>query len=429
MTGAEPPTVDWDVALATNTQTFPHRTQFLVELARRLHMAGLSSQRIEGAIVSTGRLLRLDAEIWSTPTGLLLSIADPESPDSGQVTRVLRLHPGDLDLKALCEVDAIAEQVTGGTLSLPDGLTALRNVARPRTAQRRLATVLAFGLAAGSVTGLLQTGWVDILVATMLGLVAGVLVFVMSSRPAMAEASEALVALVVTFGAIVVATFVVPLAFQTVVVAALIVLMPGLTLTTAVSELAAQHLASGTSRAAGALMTLLKLTFGSIAASEIAAALGWTPRLAPPGDLPVAVEVAALAVAAFAFAVLFRAARRDVPLVMASAALGYALTRVGSAYLGLSSGAFPSAVFFASFAMAALGNLYGRWRHRPGALVRVPGIMLLVPGSVGFRGLSLVMERDYAVGLETGVAVLSALTALVAGLLFGSLVVPPRRYL
>ncbi|HEY5545407.1 MAG TPA: threonine/serine exporter family protein, partial [Gemmatimonadaceae bacterium] len=62
-------------------------------------------------------------------------------------------------------------------------------------------------------------------------------------------------------------------------------------------------------------------------------------------------------------------------------------------------------------------------------LVRLPSIMLLVPGSVGFRGLASLMERDYTLGMETGVAVLSALVALMAGLLFGSVLVPPRRYL
>jgi uncharacterized membrane protein YjjB (DUF3815 family) len=79
--------------------------------------------------------------------------------------------------------------------------------------------------------------------------------------------------------------------------------------------------------------------------------------------------------------------------------------------------------------MGALSNLYGRVAGKPGALVRLPAIMLLVPGSVGFRGLSSLMERDYSLGLETGVAVLSALVALMAGLLFGSVLVPPRRYL
>ena len=63
------------------------------------------------------------------------------------------------------------------------------------------------------------------------------------------------------------------------------------------------------------------------------------------------------------------------------------------------------------------------------ALLRVSGIILLVPGSVGFRSLSFVLERDVVLGLDTAVAVLSALIAIVAGLLFGNLLVPPRRYL
>ena len=114
---------------------------------------------------------------------------------------------------------------------------------------------------------------------------------------------------------------------------------------------------------------------------------------------------------------------------MASAILGYVLTRVAGSWLGFGDGTFAGGVFFASLTMAALSNLYGRFAERPGALVRVPGIMLLVPGSVGFRALGFVMEKDYTVGFDTLVAVMSALLALTAGLLFGALLVPPRRHL
>jgi uncharacterized membrane protein YjjB (DUF3815 family) len=115
---------------------------------------------------------------------------------------------------------------------------------------------------------------------------------------------------------------------------------------------------------------------------------------------------------------------------MGSAILGYILVRLGSGWLGpVASGTFAGGVFFSSLVMAALSNVYGRWKQRPGQLVRVPGIMLLVPGSVGFRALNFVMERDYTLGFDTLVAVLSAILALVAGLLFGSLLIPPRRYL
>jgi uncharacterized membrane protein YjjB (DUF3815 family) len=284
-------------------------------------------------------------------------------------------------------------------------------------------------LASAAVAGLLGTGWLDIAVAGVLGLIIGWLSVLSASRPHLSAASEAVAAIVATTLATAFAHFVAPISLQTVIVAALIVLMPGLTLSTAVTELATQQLVTGTTRFAGALTVLLKLTFGSVAATQVLTAIGWTVKAAPTVALPQIVEIVAAVAAAGSFAILFQAARRDVPLVMGSAILGYVLTRVAGSWLGFADGTFAGGVFFASLIMAALSNLYGRTFGRPGALVRLPGIMLLVPGSVGFRALGFVMEKDYAVGFDTLVAVLSALLALTAGLLFGALLVPPRRYL
>ena len=283
---------------------------------------------------------------------------------------------------------------------------------------------------AAAVAGLLRTGWLDMAVAFALGLLIGGIAVTGRRHPHVAAASEAISALVATVLVGSFAHFVAPLSGQTVVIAALIVLMPGLSLTTAVAELASQQLVAGTARFAGAVVVLLKLTFGSIAGTQLLLVLGWTGGQVAPAELPWMVEVGAMVAAAFSFAILFRAPRRDIPLVMLSAILGYALTRAGSAWLELGQAtSFAGAVFFSSLVMAALSNLYGRIAGRPGALVRLPGIMLMVPGSVGFRGLASLMERDYTLGLATGVAVLSALIALTAGLLFGSLLLPPRRHL
>jgi uncharacterized membrane protein YjjB (DUF3815 family) len=131
----------------------------------------------------------------------------------------------------------------------------------------------------------------------------------------------------------------------------------------------------------------------------------------------------------FAFAVLFKAARRDVLLVMASVWLGYAVTRAASLLPGVSENALPGGVFLAGIVVTAAGNLYGRIANRPSALIRVPGIILLVPGSLGFRSFNFVFERDVMLGLDTAFAVVAALIALVAGILFGNLLVPPRRNL
>jgi len=122
--------------------------------------------------------------------------------------------------------------------------------------------------------------------------------------------------------------------------------------------------------------------------------------------------------------VLFRAARRDWPLVMASAWLGYLCTRFGGEALGAEFG-----VFIAGLVVGCAANLYARSRKRPGALVRVPGIILLVPGSVGLRSLFFVFERDVFLGLDTAFSLVVLLVSLVAGLLFGNVLLPPRRSL
>jgi uncharacterized membrane protein YjjP (DUF1212 family) len=405
------------------------RVRFLTELARRLHLAGVSSQRLEGAVRATARALHVNAEIWSTPTGLLLSLSDADVLHGTQQTRVLRLEPGSIDLRALVQLDRIADDVIAGRQSVEDAWETMRGLDRPVTLGQRVQVVGAFGLASAAVAGLLGTGWLDIAVAFVLGLIIGWIVLMSTTRPHLAAASEAIAALVATSLATAFAHFVAPLSLQTVIVAALIVLMPGLSLSTAVTELATQQLVTGTTRFAGALTVLLKLTFGSVAATQVLTAIGWTAPQAAPVALPQVVEIVAAVAAAGSFAILFQAARRDVPLVMASAILGYVLTRVAGSWLGFADGTFAGGVFFASLTMAALSNLYGRIAERPGALVRVPGIMLLVPGSVGFRALGFVMEKDYTVGFDTLVAVLSALLALTAGLLFGALLVPPRRHL
>lgn len=415
---------------AESRASFDDRVRFLVELARRLHLVGVSASRLEGAVRSVAASIGVRVEIWSTPTGLLLSLSDAAQPHATQETRVLRLELGDIQLGALAKLDAIAEQVVAGRMSLDDAWTAMHALDRPFDARQQLLTVGAFGLAAAAVAGLLRTAWIDVSVAAVIGLLIGWLAVLSGTRPHLAAAFEALAALVATILATAFAHFVAPISLQTVIVAALIVLMPGLSLTTAVSELASNQLVTGTTRFAGAMTVLLKLTFGSVAASQLMLAMGWTPMPGTPEALPRWVELIAMVAAAGSFAVLFRASRRDIPLVMGAAILGYVLTRLGSGWLGpVATGTFAGSVFFSSLVMTALSNVYGRWKRRPGQLVRVPGIMLLVPGSVGFRALNFVMERDYTLGFDTLVAVLSAILALVAGLLFGALLVPPRRYL
>ena len=398
----------------------------MVEPAERLHAYGTTAQRLEGAINAVASKLHLGCEPWSNPTGMILTFSDPERPPGeSDTTRVIRLPPGETDLYKLCEADRIAEDVMAGRLDLASGHVALLALDRPRSANWNAMQVIAFGLASAAVAGLLRLPWLDIATAGGTGLLIGLLELAKGGHPQLKEAGDALAALLAAFIAIAVASFVAPLNLNTVIIVSLIVLLPGMTLTNAVNELTSQHLVSGTARFAGALTTVMKLAIGTAIALTLAQLFGLQPQVQASRPQPDWVEWTSLALAAFAFAVLFRSARRDYPLVMLAAVAGYLISREAGAAWGS-----PAGIFLSALTMTAAGNGYARWVHRPGALVRVPGIIMLVPGSASLRGvMNLVQQQDVAVGQDAALAVLNILLALLAGLLFGNLLLPTRRNL
>jgi uncharacterized membrane protein YjjB (DUF3815 family) len=67
--------------------------------------------------------------------------------------------------------------------------------------------------------------------------------------------------------------------------------------------------------------------------------------------------------------------------------------------------------------------------QRPAQVVLVPAVLLLVPGSLGFRGMNAMLARDTVSGVDTMFAMFISATALVGGLLLANAIVSPRRVL
>ncbi|PJK08283.1 hypothetical protein CO610_05965 [Lysobacteraceae bacterium NML95-0200] len=402
-----------------------NRIDFVAELAARLHAYGTTAQRLEGALLGVSARLNLECQPWVTPTGMILTFRDLGDADANDVTRVIRLPPGEVDLARLGMTDRIAEDVLAGKIDLAEGQAALKKLDLPPGRRWQLMQVLSFVLVAGGVSMLLRLPWLDIATASIAGLLIGLLDYAVSRLPLLRESVEALAGMLAATLAVLVAGFVAPLNLNTVIIASVIVMLPGMALTNAISELTNQHLGAGVARFAGALSTILKVTIGTMIALTLAKMLGVKPQVAYLRPQPDWVETTGLVLSCFAFAVAFRAGLRDYLLVMSAAAAGYLISRYTGAALGNVAGVFLSAL-----ALTMMGNLYARLRNRPGALIRVPGIILLVPGSVSFRGLmDLMQQQNISAGQAALMSVLNILLALIAGLMFGNLLAPPRNNL
>ncbi len=411
---------------STAATTYAQRVDFISEMASRLHRYGTTAQRMEGTVIALSQRLGLDCEPWASPTGVILSFNDPTRPlGATDTTRVLRLGLGDTDLHKLSEADRIAEDVVAGKMSIAEGHAALRTLDTPITRKRKLLELFAAGLASGSVAALWRLPWLDIATAATIGVLIGLISLLVERKPQMREASDAICALVAGFVAILVANFVGPLNLNTVIISSLIVLLPGMALTNSVNELTSQHLVSGIARFAGAMATILKLTVGSVIAVTLAQVWGLYPEVRALRPQPDWVEWTALVLAAYAFAVLFRAHYRDYGWVIAAAILGYVISRSAGTAWGS-----PAGIFLSALVLTACGNAFARWANRPGAIVRVPGILMLVPGSASLRGLmTLVQQQDMGVGESSLLTVMNIVMALIAGLVFGNLLISSRKYL
>ncbi len=402
------------------------RIAFVVTLAKHLHAYGTTSQRLEGAIETVARRLRLACEPWSNPTGIILSFSDPDSPPgSTDTTRIVRPGLGDNNLYKLREADQIAEDVSSGRMDVAAGRAALTALDRPMSRSAKWMLTFGFALVSAAFAGLLRLPWLDIATAGTIGCAIGMLALASMGRPRLYEGFEALSGLLAAAMAIMVSRLIGPINLNTVIIASVIVLLPGMTLANATSELTSRHLVSGTARFAGALMTVINVTAGVMIALQMATIVGFEPAVRALRPQPEWVEWVALGLATYAFAVLFQAHRRDYWLVMTAALGGYLISRYAGEWLGPHAG-----VFLAALAATVAGNVYARTFNRPGAVIRLPGIIMLVPGSVSLRSvITLTQAQDLGAGQSAAMLAINTLMALLAGLLFGNLLFAARRNL
>jgi uncharacterized membrane protein YjjP (DUF1212 family) len=392
---------------------------FVLALGRALHRYGTPADRLEQALGECCQRLGLVAEVFTTPTAIIMSFGEPAELR----TRLMRVTGGELDMHKLAQLDALADLVAEHALSPADGLARLERIlAMPPRFGRAMST-LGHGVTAGSLAVFFEGSLADVAIAAAIGLSLGVLAQYAQRSTDQARVFELVGAAFAAFTAQLMGAAWHAVTPSRVTLAALIVLLPGLSLTVAMTELATRNLIAGTARLMSAVIVLLELVVG-VAIGERAAHALAAPHAAVYAPLPAWAPWFALAAAALGVAVIVQAQLRAFGWILASAFTGYLGTRLGTAWLGTQLG-----VLVGAFALGVLGNLYARLLARPAQVVLVPAVLLLVPGSMGFRGMSSLLGGQTVSGVETVFEMFVVAFAIVAGLLIANAVLSARRSL
>ncbi len=363
--------------------------------------------------------LGAQARIFSLPTAVFAAVG----PEHAARTELLRVAPGAPDLGRQADLDGLVEELLADVLTVGEARAALDALERSAPRWSALASIVAFALTGATAAIVLGGGPPESLVSTGTGLVVGAIARFVGPRPALSSVFEPLATFVAMAVAVLVHHLVMPLDVVAVTLASVIVLLPGLSLTTSIVELATRNLVSGTARLAGAMVVFVGMAVGAALASTVASALPPAADV-PPVDVSDAIRWAVLPVVGTMLAILLQARPRDVGWCALAPVVAVGSDVVASGWLGpvLGTGA-------AGFALTVVSNVISRIRRRPASTLLVPGILLLVPGSAGLRAILALVDHQVLVGVDGLFAAILVATSLAAGVLLANVVVQPRRAL
>jgi uncharacterized membrane protein YjjP (DUF1212 family) len=393
---------------------------FVIAMAEALHALGTPAHRLEGALARLAGVVRVRAHVFSSPTSLLLAFGE----GARQRTVLRRVEPGEVDLGKLVELDEILDALEDGRIGLGAARRRLERVVKARPRYGPYEVMAAHALSSAGAATMFGGSGAEVVAAFIVGWTLGLLAGLSGRKGHAVGLFEPGAAMTATLLAALLAAGVVPVRDHVVVLAGLIVLVPGLSFTVAMIELTTRHLMSGTARLAGSATVFLTLAFGVAIGRTLVAFVWERPEITPLEPLPAWASFVALPIAAWGFSVLLKARRRELGWVLLAAILGFTSARLAVPVFGATLGSFVGALV-----VGLVANAFARFRDRPASVPLTPGLLVLVPGSIGYRALDLFLAHDPIAGMQTGFEMVIAATSLVAGLLCASLVIPPRRSL
>lgn len=391
---------------------------FVLRIGRALHAYGYPADRLEEVMEKTSDRLGLLGQFFSTPTSIFAAFG----PQDNQQTFLLRVTPGEVNLGKLAELDRVTINVLRGVRDAAQGSGQVERILAEPLPYGRWLRVTAFGIASACSSRFLGGGMIEVFVSALIGLLIGLLSMAIERYQSLGRVFEPVAAFAASALASALSFAIGPYAVSNAMLSGLIILMPGLTLTVAMIELSTQHLSSGTSRLNNAFVTFLGIGFGVAVGSALIDSMLGSARAVRAIPLPAWTELLAIVSLSLALTVLLRAHLRDAVWIVLAGALAVGSAKVGAKLLGPELG-----VFFGALTVGVGGNWYARLVDRPSIITQVPGILMLVPGSVGFRGLAAMLDEKIISGIDTTFKMILTAVALVAGTLIASIIAPTRR--
>jgi uncharacterized membrane protein YjjP (DUF1212 family) len=354
---------------------------FVAELGAAMNVAGepvyLVQERIGRVAAAYGAAA---ATVTAFPTYLMITMG-PGEPSAIAVTTPAR---ESLRLDQVAALEELVGRAERAEIEPAAGLEALADLRATEPRLGRLRGVAGYAVLAAGICLVLHPAALEVLTAAALGAVVGVLRVLVRGQQTLTLMTPVIAAFCVSALCALMVEREWSVIGMRPMVAALVVFLPGATLTTAVLELAAGQMISGSSRLVAGGVQLALLAFGILAGIE---AVGVPrSRILFGTDELLGEWSRWLGVLVFAVGVVVAEAAppRSLPGLLAVLYAAWTTQVVATEIFG----GYVAALLAAAVMTVAASVLERFPRSLPGHAAFLPGFWLLVPGALGLIGLA-----------------------------------------
>ena len=399
---------------------FDEACRFLIKLGEAAHAYGSTAARLEVYLTRMSAAFGLGGVFKSTPTDIVFAFQ--EEGAHWQRIHVERMPGTGLELNRLANVGELVDDVEAGRVSLVEGTKRLDEIDKIPHPWGNLANAASYTFAGAAFAVLLSGGRWDVLFSALYSLVVFFMVLLAGRFGARTAAwlplSTAFVAGALTAGTKILLP---ELNLVLVTLSAILILIPGYTVSVGVVELVGRHVVSGAANLMSGLVYLAKQFAGAWLGVGIVGLARSVPDTAAGAAVSSEWLWLMMPLLIVSLCVAFQTPRRDFLWAATICAAAYGGILLGSHLAGGNLGNLLGTIV-----AVVCANLWARQTLRPTSIVLLPAIVLLVSGSIGFRGLVAIAVGQTATGEQQFLQMFVVALTIAAGLLVGNTLVRPK---
>ncbi|MBK3517751.1 threonine/serine exporter family protein [Carboxylicivirga marina] len=387
----------------------PQQYKFIVQLGKALHTYGVPSYKSQLYLTEIAEKKGIKGSFMDTPTWINYVFYEEDEHTYNHVECV---PPGELNLGALSRVVEITNNVISNDLPFADAKNKIKELNKAKIGYNSLIELLSFMISAGSFCIILNTNWFSVIVATLLGaLVYGVTAMAKHSSY-IRSTLESLVAFLATIITGLISTVRPDINVSMTILASIIIFVPGLSLTTALEEITSRSLVSGTAKLFDALVSLFKQFFGVVLGLALLPLFVEVKAHEVVDDIPAWVDFIAIPLLSLSLMPVFKVRLKDIPLGVVTGFICFYTTML------LDFTGILVSIFIGTIVAVAVSKLFAHLTKAPRLVYLIPGIIMLVPGSKAFIGLSTLFLNTQISNSYMGEQVLYIFMGIIGGLIF-----------